>query len=60
PDDLPGLPPPRQVEFQIDLVPCAAPIARVPYRLAPSEMKELSVQLQELPEKGFIRPSSSP
>ncbi|GKG31646.1 hypothetical protein Tco_0426596, partial [Tanacetum coccineum] len=54
-----GLPPPRQVEFRIDLVPKAAPIAQAPYRLAPSEMKELSVQLQELLEKGFIRPSSS-
>ncbi|GKA19348.1 putative reverse transcriptase domain-containing protein, partial [Tanacetum coccineum] len=60
PNDLPGLPPSRQVEFRIDLVPGAAPIARAPYRLAPSEMKELSVQLQELLEKGFIRPSSSP
>ncbi|GJR16693.1 putative reverse transcriptase domain-containing protein [Tanacetum coccineum] len=60
PDDLPGLPPPRQVEFQIDLVPGAAPVACAPYRLAPSEMRELSVQLQELLEKGFIRPRSSP
>ncbi|GKD78981.1 putative reverse transcriptase domain-containing protein, partial [Tanacetum coccineum] len=60
PEELPGLPPPRQVEFQIDLVPRAAPIARAPYRLASSEMRELSVQLQELLEKGFIRPSSSP
>ncbi|GJX01107.1 putative reverse transcriptase domain-containing protein [Tanacetum coccineum] len=60
PEELPGLPPPRQVEFQIDLVPGAAPVARAPYRLAPSEMRELSVQLQELLEKGFIRPSSSP
>ncbi|GJY18127.1 putative reverse transcriptase domain-containing protein [Tanacetum coccineum] len=50
----------RQVEFRIDLVPRAAPVARAPYRLAPSEMKELSVQLQELLEKGFIHPSSSP
>ncbi|GJW84949.1 putative reverse transcriptase domain-containing protein [Tanacetum coccineum] len=58
PDDLPGLPPPRQVEFKIDLVPGAAPVARAPYRLAPSEMKELSEQLKELLEKGFIRPSS--
>nr|GEU76375.1 reverse transcriptase domain-containing protein [Tanacetum cinerariifolium] len=46
--------------IRIDLVPGAAPVARVPYRLAPSEMKELSVQLQELLEKGFIHPSSSP
>ncbi|GKB52466.1 putative reverse transcriptase domain-containing protein [Tanacetum coccineum] len=60
PDDLPGLPPSRQVEFKIDLVPGAAPVARAPYRLAPSEMKELSEQLKELLEKGFIRPSSSP
>nr|GEX28992.1 putative reverse transcriptase domain-containing protein [Tanacetum cinerariifolium] len=60
PDDLPGLPSPRQVEFQIDLVPGATPVARVPYRLAPSEMKDLAEQLQELSEKGFIRPSSSP
>ncbi|GJT56521.1 hypothetical protein Tco_0991575 [Tanacetum coccineum] len=60
PEDLPGLPPVRQVEFHIDLVPGAAPVARAPYRLAPSEMKELSDQLQELSDKGFIRPSSSP
>ncbi|GKC77680.1 hypothetical protein Tco_1128454, partial [Tanacetum coccineum] len=60
PDDSPELPPPRQVEFRIDLVPRAAPVARAPYRLAPSEIKELSVQLQELLEKGFIRPSLSP
>ncbi|GKG26508.1 hypothetical protein Tco_0402211, partial [Tanacetum coccineum] len=55
PKYLSGLPPTRQVEFQIDLVPGAAPVARAraPYRLAPSEMKELS-------DKGFIRPSSSP
>ncbi|GJU47860.1 putative reverse transcriptase domain-containing protein [Tanacetum coccineum] len=59
PEDLPGLPPTRQVEFQIDLVPGAAPVARAPYRLAPSEMKELSEQLKELSDKGFIRPSSS-
>ncbi|GKB71621.1 putative reverse transcriptase domain-containing protein, partial [Tanacetum coccineum] len=60
PEDLPGLPPTRQVEFQIDLIPGVAPVARAPYRLAPSEMKELSDQLQELSDKGFIRPSSSP
>ncbi|GJV99742.1 putative reverse transcriptase domain-containing protein [Tanacetum coccineum] len=60
PEDLPGLPPARQVEFQIDLVPGAAPVARAPYRLAPAEMQELSTQLQELSDKGFIRPSSSP
>ncbi|GJU31143.1 putative reverse transcriptase domain-containing protein [Tanacetum coccineum] len=60
PEDLPGLPPTRQVEFQIDLVPGAAPVARAPYRLAPMELQELSTQLQELSDKGFIRPSSSP
>nr|GFB86617.1 hypothetical protein [Tanacetum cinerariifolium] len=60
PKELPRLPPPRQVEFQIDLVPRAAPVTHAPYRLAPSEMNELSVQLQELLEKGFICLSSSP
>ncbi|GJU89217.1 putative reverse transcriptase domain-containing protein [Tanacetum coccineum] len=59
-EDFPGLPHVRQVEFQIDLVPGAAPVARAPYRLAPSEMQELFAQLQELSDKGFIRPSSSP
>ncbi|GJZ57202.1 putative reverse transcriptase domain-containing protein [Tanacetum coccineum] len=54
------LPPTRQVEFQIDLIPGAAPVTRAPYRLALSKMKELSDQLQELFDKGFIRPSSSP
>ncbi|GJV27517.1 putative reverse transcriptase domain-containing protein [Tanacetum coccineum] len=60
PEDLPGIPSIRQVEFQIDLMPGAAPVARAPYRLAPSEMKELSGYLKELSNKGFIRPSSSP
>nr|GFB96124.1 hypothetical protein [Tanacetum cinerariifolium] len=60
PEDLPGLPPTRPVEFQIDLVPGAALVARAPYRLAPSEIKELAEQLKELSDKGFIRPSSSP
>nr|GEX21276.1 reverse transcriptase domain-containing protein [Tanacetum cinerariifolium] len=59
-DELPGLPPPQKVEFKIELIPGAAPVARVPYRLAPSELKELSDQLKECSEKGFIRPSSSP
>ncbi|GKE84746.1 putative reverse transcriptase domain-containing protein, partial [Tanacetum coccineum] len=59
-EDLSSLPLTRQVEFQIDLIPGAAPVARAPYRLAPSEMKELSEQLKELSDKGFIRPSSSP
>ncbi|GKA71095.1 putative reverse transcriptase domain-containing protein [Tanacetum coccineum] len=55
-----GLPPNRQVEFHIDLMPGVAPVARAPYRLAPSEMKELSDQLQELSDKGFLRLSSLP
>ncbi|GJU29228.1 putative reverse transcriptase domain-containing protein [Tanacetum coccineum] len=59
PEDLLGLPSDRPVEFQIDLIPGAVPVARAPYRLALSEMKELSKQLQELSDKGFIRPSSS-
>nr|GFC39533.1 putative reverse transcriptase domain-containing protein [Tanacetum cinerariifolium] len=60
PEDLPGLPPTRQVEFQIDLVRGAAPVARSPYRLTQSEMQEPSNQLQELIDKGSIRPISSP
>ncbi|GJZ10323.1 putative reverse transcriptase domain-containing protein [Tanacetum coccineum] len=59
-NELPVLPPSRQVEFRIDLVLGVAPVVRAPYRLAPSEMRELSAQLQELLEKGFIHPSSSP
>nr|GEU70891.1 reverse transcriptase domain-containing protein [Tanacetum cinerariifolium] len=60
PEDLLGIPLARQVEFQINLIPGVASVERAPYRLAPSEMKELAKQLQELSEKGFIRPSSSP
>ncbi|GKC18771.1 hypothetical protein Tco_1020921, partial [Tanacetum coccineum] len=60
PEDLLGPPPSRQVEFQIKLVPGAAPVAKTPYHLALPEMKELSAQLQELLSKGLIRPSSSP
>ncbi|GJQ91826.1 putative nucleotidyltransferase, ribonuclease H [Tanacetum coccineum] len=60
PEDLPGLPLVGQVEFQIDLILGAAPVARAPYKLAPSEMQELSDQLQELADRGFIRPSTSP
>ncbi|KAJ9547558.1 hypothetical protein OSB04_020101 [Centaurea solstitialis] len=60
PDDLPGLPSDRQVEFRIDLVPGASSIAKTPYRLALAEMKEMMSQLQELLDKGFIRPSASP
>nr|GFD28150.1 putative reverse transcriptase domain-containing protein [Tanacetum cinerariifolium] len=54
PDDLPGLPPVREIEFCIDLIPGALPVMKSPYRLAPSEMSELSNQLKELQEKGFI------
>ncbi|GKD06834.1 putative reverse transcriptase domain-containing protein [Tanacetum coccineum] len=59
-DDLSGLPPMREIEFRIDLIPGASPVVKSPYRLAPSEMLELSNQLKELQEKGFIRPSHSP
>ncbi|GJR32555.1 putative reverse transcriptase domain-containing protein [Tanacetum coccineum] len=59
-DELSGLPPQRQVEFRIDLIPGVTPVAKSPYRLAPSEMQELSKQLQELQDKGFILPSHSP
>ncbi|GJU01376.1 putative reverse transcriptase domain-containing protein [Tanacetum coccineum] len=60
PEDLSGLPLSREVEFHIDLIPGAMPFAKSPYRLAPTEMQELSNQLKELQDKGFIRPSSSP
>nr|GEZ62706.1 putative reverse transcriptase domain-containing protein [Tanacetum cinerariifolium] len=60
PDELPGLSPPKQVKFRIDLIFSAAPVACAPYHLAPSKMKELSEKLRELSEKGFIRPSSPP
>nr|GEW39563.1 putative reverse transcriptase domain-containing protein [Tanacetum cinerariifolium] len=60
PEDLLGLPPVRQVEFQINLIPETSPVACAPYRLAPSEMQELSNQLQEIIDRGFIRPSTSP
>ncbi|GKB05677.1 hypothetical protein Tco_0833872 [Tanacetum coccineum] len=59
-EDLTGLPPQRQVEFRLDLIPGATSVAKSPYRLAPSEMQELSAQFQELQDKGFIRPSHSP
>nr|GFC68010.1 putative reverse transcriptase domain-containing protein [Tanacetum cinerariifolium] len=58
--DLLGLPPVRQVEFQINLILETAPVARALYRLDPSEMQELSDQLQELADRGFIRPSTLP
>nr|GFA27900.1 hypothetical protein [Tanacetum cinerariifolium] len=60
PDDLSGLPPSLEVEFHIKLIPRAMPVAKSPYRLAPTKMEELSNQLKELQDKGFIRPSLSP
>ena len=60
PEDLPGLPPGREVEFSIELESGTAPIFRRPYRMAPRELAEMKKQLEELMDKGFIRPSSSP
>ena len=59
-EDVPGLPPDRDVEFSIELELGTAPISRRPYRMAPKELTEMKQQLEELLEKGFIRPSSSP
>nr|GFA42820.1 uncharacterized protein [Tanacetum cinerariifolium] len=59
-DELPGIPPVREVEFRIELILIAKPISKAPYRMAPTELKELKDQLQELLERGFIRPSVSP
>ncbi|KAM6576973.1 hypothetical protein CsatB_028810 [Cannabis sativa] len=60
PEDLPGLPPDREVEFIIELARGTNPISKAPYRMAPNELKKLKIQLQELLDKGFIRPSNSP
>jgi hypothetical protein len=60
PDDLPKLPPDREVEFKIELIPGTAPISRRPYRMPPNELAELKIQLNKLLKKGLIRPSSSP
>ena len=60
PEELPGLSPHREIEFAIDIVPGATPASITPYIMAPLELKELKLQLQELLEKGFIRPSVSP
>ncbi|GJZ15764.1 putative reverse transcriptase domain-containing protein, partial [Tanacetum coccineum] len=57
PDELPGLPPEHEVEFTIELIPSVEPISKAPYRMAPVELKELKDQLQELLERGFIRPN---
>ena len=59
-DELSGLPPDRDVEFKIELVPGTAPISRRPYRMPPNELAKLKIQLQELLDKGLIQPSSSP
>ena len=60
PEDLPGLPPDRELEFGIEVLPGSAPISIPSYRMAPIELKELKIQLQDLIDKGFIRPSVSP
>ena len=60
PDDIVGLPPDKEVEFIIDLIPGTEPISIPPYRMAPTELRELKAQLEELLSKGFIRPSISP
>ena len=60
PDDLPGMPPDRDIEFVIELQSGTAPISKRAYRMPPKELAELKVQLQELLDKGFIRPSASP
>ena len=59
-DELPGVPPHREIEFCIDMVSDTAPISMPPYRMAPTELKELKEQLQKLLDKGFIKPSISP
>jgi hypothetical protein len=60
PEELRGMPPEREVEFYIDLIPGTAPIAKRPYRMAPTELTELKLQIAELQQKGYIHPSSSP
>ena len=60
PDELPGLPPLRDVDFRIELHPRTSSISMAPYRMAPVELQELKVQIQELLGKGFIRPNTSP
>ncbi|KAK4341136.1 hypothetical protein RND71_039637 [Anisodus tanguticus] len=60
PDDLPRLPPEREIDFSVDVLPGTQPISIPPYKMAPAELKELKEQLRDLMEKGFIRPSTSP
>ena len=60
PEELPGLPPDWEIEFSIELLHGTGPISKTPYRMAPAELRELKLQLQDLLDKGFIRPSVSP
>jgi hypothetical protein len=60
PEELPGMPPDREIEFVIELAPGTTPIYKKPYRMAPTELAELKKQIKELMEKGYVRPSSSP
>jgi hypothetical protein len=60
PDDLPGMPPERAIEFKIEIQPGTAPIAKAPYKMSPMKMNELKIQMQGLLDKGYIRPSTSP
>ena len=59
-EELPGLPPEREVDLFVEILPGTAPISRAPYRMAPTELNKLKIQLQEHLDKGFIRPSVSP
>ena len=60
PEELPGMPPDRDIEFLIELLPGTAPISKRPYRMPPNDLEEIKKQIKELLEKGYIRPSSSP
>jgi hypothetical protein len=60
PNDMPGMPPDREVKFTIKLQPGMTPVSRQPYKMTPKELTELKIQLKELLDKGYIRPSSSP
>ena len=60
PEEIPGLPPKRKIDYEIELEPCARPISKPPYRMAPAELRELKIQLEDLLQKGYIRPSVFP
>ena len=60
PEELRGIPPKREVDLSIEILPETTPTSRAPYRMAPTKLKELKIQLQELLDKGFIRPNVSP